>query len=96
MRTLNTSVVDIYICFDTHKSRPKSTVSSLSTTKEQVKIKLGNRILPQAETPIFLGATLDYGLAWKPQIESIRKRGIQKLALLKRLSGTHWGYHTAF
>ena len=54
-------------------------------------IKLGNRILPQAETPIFLGATLDSHLSWKPQIESMRKRGIQKLALLKWLSGTHWG-----
>jgi len=64
---------------------------SLSTTKEQVKIKLGDRILPHAETPIFLGATLDSRLSCKPQIESMRKRGIQKLALLKLLSGTHWG-----
>ena len=69
-----------------------STVFSLSTTKEQVKIKLGDRILPQVETPIFLGAKLDSRLSRKPQIESsMRKRGIQKLALLKRLSGTHLG-----
>ena len=40
--------------------------------KLQVKIKLGNIILPQAETPIFLGATLDSRLSWKPQIESMR------------------------
>ena len=26
----------------------------------------------------------------------MRKRGIQKLALLKRLSDTHWGHHLAF
>ena len=71
--------------------KTQSKVFSLSTTKEQVKIKLGDRILAQAETPIFLGVTLDSRLSWKPQIESIRKRGIQKLALLKRLSGTHLG-----
>ena len=76
--------------------KTQSTVFSLSTTKEQVKIKLGDRILPQAETPIFLGATLDSRLSLKPQIKSMRKRGIQKLALLKRLSGTHWGHHLAY
>ena len=52
--------------------KTQSTVFSLSTTKEQVKIKLGDIILPQAETPIFLGATLDYRLSWKPHIESMR------------------------
>ena len=62
--------------------KTQSTVFSLSTTKEQVKIKLGDRILAQAETPIYLGATLDSRLSWKSQIESMRKRGIQKLALL--------------
>ena len=76
--------------------KTQSTVFSLSTTKEQVKNKLGDRILPQAETPIFLGATLDSRLSWKPQIESMRKGGIQKLAILKRLSGTHWGHHLVF
>ena len=55
--------------------KTQSTVFSLSTTKEQVKIKLGDRILPQAATPIF----------------EMRKRGTQKLALLKQLSGTHGG-----
>ena len=68
-----------------------STVFSLSTTKEQVKINLDDIILPQTETPIFLGATLDSRLSLKPQIKSMRKRGIQKLSLLKLLSGTHWG-----
>ena len=50
--------------------KTQSTVFSLSTTKEQVKIKLGDRILPQAETPIFLGAKLDSRLSSKPQTES--------------------------
>jgi len=70
--------------------KTQSTVFSLSTTTEQVKIRLGDRIIPQAETQIFLGATLDSRLSRKPQIESMRKRGIQKLSLLKRLSGIHW------
>ena len=70
-------------------SRKRKLLWQYSTTFPR--LSTNYRILPQAETPIFLGATLDSRLSWKPQIESMRKRGIQKLALLKRLSGTHGG-----
>ena len=69
-------------------SRKRKLLWPYSTTFPR--LSTNYRILPQAETPIFLGATLDSRLSRKPQIESMRKRGIQKLSLLKRLSGTHW------
>ncbi|KAK7094328.1 hypothetical protein V1264_007968 [Littorina saxatilis] len=71
--------------------KTQATVFSLSTTKEKVTIKLGDRTLPQVETPTFLGVKLDPRLSWKPQIEDMEKRGIKRLALMKKLSGTHWG-----
>ena len=66
-------------------------VFSLSTSKERTNIKLGDRTLPQVETPTFLGLKLDSRLSWKPHIESIQAKVIRKLALLKKLPGTHWG-----
>ena len=71
--------------------KTQATVFSLSTSKEKVAIKLGDKTLPQVETPTFLGVKLDTRLSWKPHIEDMEKKGIKKLAVLKKLSGTHWG-----
>ena len=71
--------------------KTQATVFSLSTSKEKVAIKLGDKALPQVETPTFLGVKLDTRLSWKPHIEDMEKKGIKKLAVLKKLSGTHWG-----
>ena len=64
---------------------------SLSASKEIVGIKLGDKTLPQVETPTFLEVKLDTRLSWKPHIEDMEKKGTKKLAVLKKLSGTHWG-----
>ena len=58
----------------------QATVFSLSTSKEKVAIKLGDKTLPQAETSTFLGIKFDTRLSWKPHKEDTKK-----------LSGTHWG-----
>ena len=71
--------------------KTQATVFSLSTSKEKVAIKLGDKTLPQVETPTFLGVKLDTRLSWKPHIEDMEKKGTKKLAVLKKLSGTHWG-----
>ena len=71
--------------------KTQATVFSLSISKEKVAIKLGDKTLPQVETPTFLGVKLDTQLSWKPHIEDMEKKGIKKLAVLKKLSGTHWG-----
>ena len=39
--------------------KTQATVFSLSTSKEKVAIKLGDKTLPQVETPTFLGVKLD-------------------------------------
>ena len=69
--------------------KTQATVFSLSTSKEKVAIKLGDKTLPQVETPTFLRVKLDTRLSWKPHIEDIEKKGIKKLAVLKKLSGKH-------
>ncbi|KAK7108155.1 hypothetical protein V1264_015944 [Littorina saxatilis] len=68
-----------------------STVFSLSTSKEKVQLKLGDTVLPQVDTPTFLGVKLDRRLSWKPHIEDMESRGIKRLALMRKLSGTTWG-----
>ena len=65
--------------------KTQATVFSLSTSKEKVAIKLGDKTLPQVETPTFLGAKLDTHTWW-----TWRKK-TKKHAVLKKLSGTHWG-----
>ena len=71
--------------------KTQASVFSLSTSKEKVSIKLGDKTLPQVDTPTFLGVKLDTRLSWKPQIEAMEERGIRRLAIMKKLSGTHWG-----
>ena len=63
--------------------KTQTTVFSLSTSKEKVAIKLGDKTLPQVETPTILGVKLDTRLSWKPHIEDMEKKGIKRLAVLK-------------
>ena len=70
--------------------KTQAIVFFLSTSKEKIAIKLGDKTLLQVENP-FLGVKLDTRLPWKPHIEDMEKKGIKKLAVLKKLSGTHWG-----
>ena len=60
--------------------KTQATVYSLSTSKEKVAIKLGDKTLPQVKTPTFLGVELDTRLSWKPHIEDMEKKGVTKLS----------------
>ena len=72
--------------------KTQATVFSLSTSKEKVAIKHGDKTLPQVETPTFLEVKLDTRLSWKHHIENIqRKKGIKKLVVPKKWSETHKG-----
>ena len=71
-----------------------ATVFSLSTVKDKVKIKAGDEYLPQVDTPTFLGVKLDPRLTWKPHLEEIEARGIRRLAMMRKLSGTKWGAYS--
>ena len=64
---------------------------SLSTTKEEVNLYLGDQRLPQADTTVFLGGILDTRLTWARHIQTIQERAIRKLAIMKKLAGTSWG-----
>ena len=72
-------------------SKTNSTFFSLSTSKEQIKLRLKGEIVPQTDNPTFLGVKLDTRLTWKPQIEKMERSSLQKLALMRKLAGTSWG-----
>ena len=72
-------------------SKTNSTLFSLSTSKKQIKLRLKDEIVPQTDTPTFLGVKLDTRLTWKPQIEKMERSSLQKLALMRKLAGTSWG-----
>ena len=59
--------------------KTQATVFSLSTSKEKVTIKLGDKTLPQVEAPIFLGVKLDTRLSWKPHIQDMEKKASRSL-----------------
>jgi ribonuclease HI len=67
------------------------TLFTLSTAKEKVTLRLNNEIIPQTDTPTFLGTTLDSRLTWKPHIEGIHEKAHKKLNLMKKMAGTTWG-----
>ena len=50
---------------------------------------LGEQPVPQVD--MFLGATLDTRLTWKPHLEAVEARTTKKLSLMKKLAGTRWG-----
>ena len=60
-----------------NKNKTVSTLFSLSTSKEKVKLNLEDHPVPQVETPTFLGAKLDPRLTWKPHIEEIQERAFK-------------------
>ena len=74
-----------------NKTKTVSTLFSLSTSKEKVKLTIADQPVPQVDTPTFLGVTLDTRLTWKPHLEGVELRTARRLSLMKKLAGTSWG-----
>ena len=74
-----------------NKNKTVTSVFSLSTQKESIKVKLEEDVLPQVDTSTFLGVKLDSRLTWKPHLEEMEARGRRCLAIMRKLSGTTWG-----
>ena len=62
-------------------SKTNSTIFSLSTSKEQIKLRLKGEIVPQTDNPTFLGVKLDTRLTWKSQIEKFKVQ-VQKYFII--------------
>ena len=77
-----------------NSTKTTSSEFSLSPKKEAVKLTLEGKNLPQTETPSFLGVNLDTRLTWRPQVESMERKSIRRLAVMKKLAGTSWGGNT--
>ena len=68
-----------------NKNKTVSSVFSLSTQKESIKVKLEEDFLPQVDTPTFMGVKLDSRLTWKPHLEEMEARGRRRLAIMQKL-----------
>ena len=77
-----------------NKIKTVSTLFSLSTTKEKVKLTLEDQQVPHVDTPTFLGVTLNTRLTWNPHIEAVEAGSIKRLSLMKKLAGTKWAGHS--
>ena len=60
----------------------------------KIKVKMDDQVLPQTDTPTFLGVTLDKRLTWRAHIQAANNKASRKLLLMKKLSGTTWGANT--
>ena len=68
-----------------------STLFTLSTKKEEVKLKLHDSFIPLVENPTFLGVTFDPRLTWNEHLVGVEGRSLKRLSLMKKLAGTTWG-----
>jgi len=64
-----------------NKLKTATSLFSLSTSKDKVKLKLDDHSVPQVETPTCLGATRDSRLTLTSNIEAAEKRAYTKLSL---------------
>ena len=77
-----------------NKSKTVCMHFSLSTQAQRMKVKMDDQVLPQTDTPTFLGVTLDKRLTWRTHIQAANRKTSKKLLLTKKLSGTTWGANT--
>jgi hypothetical protein len=56
-------------------------------------IRIGSHVLPHASTFKYLGVFFDCGLRWSTQTKYVKRRGLQRINLLKSLAGVSWGAH---
>jgi len=59
--------------------------------KRELKVNFNYKTLPFCSEPKYLGVTLDRSLMYRPHLESLRKKLISCVALLRRLAGSGWG-----
>ena len=67
------------------------TIFSLSTKQQRIQLTLDKTTLELNNNPTYLGVTFDPRLTWKNQIENLQSKGMRRLALMKKLSGSDWG-----
>ena len=58
--------------------------------KCELKVNFNNETLPFCSDPKYLGVTLDRSVTYHRQLESLRKKLISRVAILRRLAGSGW------
>ena len=74
-----------------NSSKTVASCFSLSTHKETLQLTINNKIIPQEDTPTYLGIKLDKRLTWSTHIKETESKAIRRLAVMKKLAGTDWG-----
>jgi len=78
-------------------SAVSKTVSALSSlpphrkkAARELKVNYNNEILPFCSEHKYLGVTLDRSFTYRQHLESLCKKLISRVALLRRLAGSGW------
>ena len=71
------------------------TVFSLSPKPQKARLTIGGHRLQEEPNPTYLGVKFDPRLTWNVHTEQCRNKGLHRTALLKKLSGSHWGADNA-
>ena len=74
-----------------NKEKSSTTLFTLSSKQKPGIIKLGDTPLKNEEEATYLGVTFDKRQTWKPHIDRAEGKARRKLAILRKLAGTHWG-----
>ena len=68
----------------------KTTYTSLFNKKPMARLTLNGQPLIQEPTPTYHSVIFDRRLTWKQQTNRCRCRAKLRLAIMKKLAGTHW------
>ena len=71
------------------------TVFSLSPKPQKARLTIGGHRLQEEPNPTNLGVKFDPRLTWNVHTEQCRNKGLHRTALLKKLTGSHWGADNA-
>ena len=85
-----------YCCLWHLKINVEKTVYSIFTrsyklVNEEITLKVDGNSLKKESNPVYLGVELDTKLNLKQHTSNLRKKGLKRLNLIKRLASTTWG-----
>ena len=76
---------------NTNKSVYSIFTKSNKINKTQLKLNIGEQLLKKENNPTYLGVKLDRQLNLSCHVETVKKKCMDKLKLVKRLASTSWG-----
>lgn len=91
LNEFTTMLNDIGLQLSPNKS--KICIFSRGRRRKEVKLYIGNSLIPTEVTVRYLGLWLDTSLRWSKHVNEISEKSSKFLNLLKVLAGSGWGIH---